>query len=145
MSKINYYFIIVFAFVLVSCEQEIGRIDFTKSDTSTIEFDLEKDREVKFWTAIDIEYKEKPLFVYDFEFYKGDEYLLKGGTDPLVTMNNRNEELTVADGVTHWKFYGRLDGSFIPKSDGKFTFKTTFIRNSNPDLKINKAEIVFVK
>ncbi|MBL4593884.1 MAG: hypothetical protein JKX68_08725 [Flavobacteriales bacterium] len=145
MQKKNILLILLVSILLFSCEKEIGRIDLTQNDTVIIEFDLEKDREVKFWTNLDIEYKEKPLFVYDFEFYKGDEYLLKGGTDPLITINNRDEELTVVNGITHWKFYGRLDGSFIPKSDGRFIFKTTFIRNNTPDLKINKAEIVFIK
>ena len=131
--------------LLFSCEEEIGKIDLTKKNSGEIKFELEKDREVKFWTNIDIEYVEKPLFVYDFEFYKGEEYLLKGGTDPLITTNNKDELLTVKDGISHWEFYGKLDGNFIPKSDGVFTFKATFVRNNKPDLKINKAEIVFVQ
>ena len=138
-------FFILISILLFSCEEEIGRLDLIQNKTVEIEFELEKDREVRFWTNIDIEYKEKPLFVYDFEFYKGDEYLLKGGTDPLVTMNNKEESLITKDGITHWKFYGKLDGNFIPKSDGVYTFKTTFVRNQKPGLKINKAEIVFVK
>lgn len=136
---------ILISVLLFSCEEEIGRLDLTQNNTGEIQFELEKDREVKFWTNIDIEYKEKPLFVYDFEFYKGDEYLLKGGSDPLVTMNNKDEVLTTKNGITHWKFYGKLDGNFVPKSDGKYTFKATFVRNNRPDLKINKAEIVFIK
>ena len=56
--------------LLFSCEKEIGRLDLTNNHTGQIQFELEKDREVKFWTNIDIEYVEKPLFVYDFEFYK---------------------------------------------------------------------------
>ena len=137
--------LVVLSLLLLACEEEIGRLDLRSHNTEEIVFDLEKDREVKFWTEIDIEYREKPLFVYDFEFFKGEEFMLKGGTDPLVTMNNKNETLTTKDGVTHWKFYGRLDGNFVPKSDGIYTFKTTFVKNNKPDLKINKAEIVFVK
>jgi hypothetical protein len=133
------------ALLLISCEKEIGKIDLTKNNVGEITFELEKDREVKFWTNMDVEYKKKPLFVYDFEFYKGDEYLLKGGTDPLATVNNKDETITIKDSITHWKFYGKLEGSFIPKSDGIYTFKTTFIKNNKPDLKVNKAEIVFLK
>ena len=141
----NFLLILVTSLFLLSCEKEIGKIDLTETHTAEITFELEKDREVKFWTNMDVEYKNKPLFVYDFEFYKGEEYLLKGGTDPLVTTNNKNETLTTKDGITHWKFYGKLDGSFIPKTDGIYTFKTTFIKNNKPGLKINKAEIVFIK
>lgn len=139
------FFLITVSLFLFSCDEEIGRLDLTKNNTGEIEFELEKDREVKIWTDMDIEYKEKPLFVYDFEFYRGEEFLLKGGTDPLTTTNNKDEELTTKEGITHWKFYGKLEGNFIPKSDGVYTFKTTFIKNNKPDLKINKAEIVFVK
>ncbi len=131
--------------LLISCEQEIGRLDLTQKNSGEISFDLEKHREVKIWTRMDIEYLEKPLFVFDFEFYKGQEFLLKGGTDPLVTTNNKNESLITKDRITHWKFYGKLDGNFIPKEDGNYTFKITFIKNNHPDLKINKAEVVFVK
>lgn len=142
--KIAVSFILI-SFLLISCEEEIGRLDLTQKNSGELSFDLEKHREVKIWTNMDIEYQEKPLFVYDFEFYKGKEFLLKGGTDPLVTTNNKNESLTTKDGITHWKFYGKLDGNFIPKADGNYTFKITFIKNNHPDLKINKAEVVFVK
>ena len=137
--------IIGIGLMLVSCEQEIGRLNLLDSNSAEITFELEKDRVVNLYTTMDIEYKEKPLFVYDFEFYKGEKYLLKGGTDPLITTNKKDELLTVKDGITHWKYYGKLDGNFIPKSDGVYTFKITFIKNNKPNLKINKAEIVFVK
>jgi len=137
--------LILTSFLLISCEKEIGRIDIDKNNPTKISFSLKKDREVKFFTDIDIEYKEKPLFVYDFEFYKGDEFLMKGGTDPLTTMNNKDELLETKNGITHWKFYGKLEGNFVPKVDGNYTFKITFVKNNHPDLKINKAEIVFVK
>lgn len=144
MNKIgSYSLIFIIAILFFSCENEIGRIDFTNKDKGEIQFDLEKDREVKIWTEIDIEYIEKPLFVYDFEFYKGDEFLLKGGTDPLVAMNKRDEVLTTEGGRSHWKFYGKIEGNFIAKEDGRYTFKTTFIKNKNPDLKINKIAVVF--
>ena len=142
--RVSYPFILI-SFLLISCEEEIGRLDLTHKNLGELSFELEKHQEVKIWTNMDIEYQEKPLFVYDFEFYKGKEFLLKGGTDPLVTTNNKNETLITKNGITHWKFYGKLDGNFIPKADGNYTFKVAFIKNNSPDLKINKAELVFVK
>ena len=141
----NKWCIIALSFFLVACDKEIGRIDHTNNTVGKIQLDLKKDKEVRIWTEIDIEYKGKPLFVYDFGFYKGNQFLLKGGTDPLVCINKKNESLITKNGITHWKFYGKLEGNFIPKEDTIFTFKTTFIKNKRPDLKINKAVIVFVK
>ena len=136
---------IIISIIITSCEQEIGRLDLTKNNPAEIQFRLKKGEEVKLWTDIDITYKEKPLFVYDCEFYKGDEFLFKGGTDPLATTNNRDEVLINENNITRWKFYGQLEGTFKAKEDATYRIKTTFIKNSNPDLDINKVEMVFIK
>jgi len=128
-----------------SCDKEIGKLDFTKNDTQEISFDLKKDREVKFYADMDIEYLKLPLFVFNFEFYKGKQFFVQGGTDPLDCVSLSKGKKIKINGKNRWAFYGKLDGNFIPPEDGNYTFKVTFIKNNQPDLKINKAEIHFVQ
>ncbi len=143
----NKFLLILFllSIVLISCEKEIGRIDLLKNNSEEIGFKLQKGDVINLYTDIDIEYKEKPLFVYECEFYYDEKILFKGGTDPLLTQNNQKESKVTIDGITHWKFYGKLQGNIIADMAGEYAIKTTFVRNNKPDLKINKAEIVFVK
>jgi len=145
MRGIFFIIIGIFSLFLISCENEIGRMNLEETNNQSITFELKKDKEVSIWTEIDIEYKNEPLFVYDFEFYKGEEFLMKGGTDPLTATNKRDEFKTIKDSVIHWKFYGKVEGSFIPKEDGQYTFKSTLVKNNPPDLKIHKMDIVFVE
>jgi len=132
-------------FALTSCQEEIGKIDLTDNPKKEIKLTLKEYEEVTLFTRIDIEYKKEPLFVYDFEFYQDTTLLLKGGTDPLKPIKKENEEKIKEGDITHWKFYGQLEGTFLPKTAGDYTFKVNFIRNNTSDLKINKAEVIFIK
>ena len=128
-----------------SCQSELKRIDFSTQNTAVIELDCEKHRQIDFYLDCDIEFTEKPVMVMDFEFYKGKEQILKGGLDPLAASPKENENRIEANGITHWKFYGKLEGNFIPPADTTFTIKPTLIYNKGPELKINKFELVLVR
>ncbi len=142
----KHLFLLLFtSFFLFSCDQEIGRVDLISSNSKELVFDLKKDETVSFYAEMDIEYKEKPLFVFNCEAYYNNNQLFVGGTDPLATSENKNEKFEVLNGITHWKFFGKLDGNLTVLQDGKYTIITTFVKNNKEDLKINKAEIVFVK
>lgn len=130
---------------LFSCTTEIERIDLVKSNNVFINVDCEKHRQIDFYLDCDIEYSEVPTMVMDFEFYKGEEQILKGGLDPLAISSRSNEVKTEIDGITHWKFYGKLEGNFIPPSDTIFTIHPTLIKNNHPNLKMNKFELVLVR
>lgn len=145
LKNILYFFILFFSFSFFSCEEEIGSINLTTKSVGKLTLNLKKDREIDIWTEMDIEYRKKPLFVYDFEFYNDSTRILKGGTDPLVFTHAKINNLSTKAGITHWHFYGKIEGNFIPKKDGIYTIKTTFVNNNYPDLKINKAKIIFVK
>lgn len=132
-------------FLLFSCTEEIHREDFTKKNIAEISVECEKHRQIDFYLDCDMEYSELPTMVMDFEFYKGKEQILKGGLDPLEATPKNNESRVVTEGKTHWKFYGKLEGNFIPPSDTTFTIKPTLIYNQHPDLKINKFELVLVR
>ncbi len=139
-------FIIVFLLLISSCTKEIKRLDLhPKNPVTSVSIDCKKDRQIDFYLDCDIEFKEQPVMVMDFEFYKGDEQILKGGLDPLAASPKENESKTDANGITHWKFYGKLEGNFIPPSDTIFIIKPTLIYNQHPDLKINKFELVLVR
>jgi len=144
-NKIKYIVGIVGSLFLFSCEQEIARVDLINDNSKEIVFELKKDETINFYTEMNIEYKEKPLFVFNCEAYYENSQLFQGGTDPLVTLENKNDKQDVINGVTHWKFFGKLDGDLKAIQDGKYTIKTTFIKNSEKGLKINKVEIVFIK
>src|SRR5690606_2776198 len=129
MKLIKQYFgLFLVAFLLVSCTTEIERVDVAKNENVVITVDCEKHRQIDFYLDCDIEYSETPTMVMDFEFYKGEEQLLKGGLDPLLTTKNVDEMKTEINGITHWKFYGKLEGNFIPPSDGVFTIRPTLIK-----------------
>ncbi len=136
---------IIIGLLFVSCENEVGRIDLLKNNPADFEIELKKGETLNLYTDMDIEYREKPQFVYDCEFYLGDVYLFKGGTDPLLTTENQNESLVEINGIKHWKYYGKLEGNLTAEKDGKYVIKTTFVKNNKPELKINKAEIIFLK
>ena len=132
-------------FILISsCKKEV-RVDLLSENGKEVFFNLEKDEIVNLYTEINITYKEKPLFVYHCSFKQDDLLMFEGGTDPLITIENEKEELKVIDGITHWKFFGKLDGNLTAKKDGVYSIKTTFLKNKQQDLKISKAEIVFTR
>ena len=143
MLRVGALFIL--AVCLFSCQEEIARVDLLKNNSEEIFFTLAKGEVVDLYADMDIEYKVKPLFVFDCEFYQGGFVLFKGGTDPLLTTGNQNESKEVTGGMTHWKYYGKLQGNITADMDGEYSIKTTFLKNNKPNLKINKAEIVFVK
>ena len=116
-----------------------------KTPTSAINIECEKDRQIDFYLDCDIEFKEEPNMVMDFEFFKGEQQILKGGLDPLLASHKENESKATLNGITHWKFYGKLDGNFIPTEDTTFTIKPTLVFNQTPSLKFNKFELVFVR
>lgn len=132
--------------VLFSCSQEeITRIDLTKDVVQVVNVKCEKHRQIDFYLDCDIEYKELPSMVLDFEFYQGQQQLLKGGLDPLNCTNLENESKVVTNGKTRWKFYGKLEGNFIPPSDTIFTISPTLVRNNAQGFKIHKMDLVFVR
>jgi hypothetical protein len=137
---------ILFVFVgLISCGKEDVRMDFLKKDSQAIQFQLEKGDVVNIYSEIDIQFNERPLFVYDFKFYCGDSLMYEGGTDPFETENNTLDTLLVENGISYLKLYGKLNGNMTAGKAALYTIKTTFIQSSNVDLKINKADIVFVR
>lgn len=134
---------LLLSFFIVSCEKEIGSVDLLKNNGQEIVFLLEEGDVVSFYTEMDIEYKEKPLFVYECEAYHGGFLLFKGGTDPLLTSENKNERIVNENGITYWRFTGKLDGTLKADMEGEYSVKTTFIKNNKLHLKINEARIVF--
>ena len=143
MKKVS--LLIGVAVLLFSCQEEIQRIDLVKNPITAIDIDCEKDRQIDFYLDCDIEFQEEPNMVMDFEFFKGDQQILKGGLDPLAANPKENEVKINSNGITTWKFYGKLEGNFIPTGDTTFTIKPTLIYNQTPSLKINKFELVFVR
>ena len=137
--------LVLFVILLFSCTTELERVDLFKNQFVNIQVECEKHRQIDFYLDCDIEYSELPTMVIDFEFYNGDEQILKGGLDPLLASPKSDELKIEKDGVTHWKFYGKLEGNFIPPSDGVFTIRPTLIKNNHPDLKVNKFELVLVR
>jgi hypothetical protein len=131
--------------LLFSCQEELQRIDLIKNPTTTIAINCEKDRQIDFYLDCDIEYSQMPVMVMDFEFFKGAEQILKGGLDPLAASQKTNEIKTNNGAITRWKFYGKLEGNFIPTADTVFTIKPTLVYNQTRSLKFNKFELVFVR
>lgn len=142
----RFSFLFVVTIFLFSCSQEeITRIDLTKEESQVVTIECEKHRQIDFYLDCDIEYKELPSMVLDFEFYQGQQQLLKGGLDPLNCTSLENESKVVSNGITHWKFFGKLEGNFIPPGDTVFSIYPTLIKNETPDFKIHKMEVVFVR
>ncbi len=139
--------LIFLTIVLISCggNNEVGRFDLLKQNHAEFKITLDAEEEVLLFADIDITYKEKPPLVFNCDFYRNGEYLFGGGTDPLMTTENSNDTKTINDGITHWKFYGKLEGSLTATEKGNYRIITTLLKNKQVDLKINKAEIVFVK
>jgi len=137
---------IAISFLFFSCsQQESIRVDLLQNDQKKVAFELEFGEEVNFYADIDIEYKEEPVLVYHCDLLFNGESLYNGGVDPLVTVQNVYDTTSVENGITHRKFYGRLRGNLRGREDGVYAVITTLVKNNHPDLKINKADIVFVK
>lgn len=141
----NIVLVLLISFLFFSCQEELQRVDLIKNKTTSIEIECEKDRQIDFYLDCDIEYQEEPDMVMDFEFFKGEQQILKGGLDPLLASPKENESKTTINGITQWKFYGKLEGNFIPTGDTTFTIKPTLVFNQTPSLKFNKFELVFVR
>ena len=104
----KYLFSILVLLSLFSCQQELQRVDLVKNPTVKVDIECEKDRQIDFYLDCDIEFKEEPDMVMDFEFFRGELQILKGGLDPLAASPKENESKTSANGIIHWKFYGRI-------------------------------------
>jgi len=140
------FLLFLIPFVLMSCDRELSRVDLLNENAKEVFFNLDAEEIVELYVDIDIEFKQEPLFVYHCELNQNGILLFEGGTDPLKTTLKENElKVTTADGITHWQFYGKLDGDLKASTKGVYSIKTTFLKNQEPNLKIKKAEIVFVK
>ncbi|PCI96391.1 MAG: hypothetical protein COB15_10245 [Flavobacteriales bacterium] len=139
------FYWVVISLLFFSCENEIGRVDLLKNNAEEVQFELQEGDVISLYTEIDIEYIKKPLFVYQFEFFKDGYPLYSGGIDPLVTTENKNETYSEKDGIVQWKFYGKLQGEFKADTTAIYSIKPSFIKNKEEGLKINKADIFFVK
>ncbi len=137
--------LLVVVLIMSSCQQDEIRMDLLQINQKNVEFELGAQEEIQFFADIDIEFRKKPDLVYHCDFYFEGKPLYSGGVDPLNTTDNLDDTLLVNDGITHWKFYGKLEGSLIGHQLGVYTIKTQLIKNNDPNLKINKADIVFVK
>ena len=142
---VNRSILISLIFLLLSCTTELARIDVSQNENIKIEVACKNDRQIDFYIDCDIEYTKVPTMVMDFEFFKGQEQVLKGGLDPLAATAKTNETKTKNGELTHWKFYGKLEGNFIPTADTVFTIKPILIKNNLPDLVIHKFELVLVR
>ena len=140
-----YSVFILFTVILFSCTTEIERVDIYKNNSVYIKIECLKGEEIDLYLDCDIEYTKEPKMVMDFEFYKGEEVIIKGGLDPLSASPKSDEVKNEINGVTHWKFYGKLEGNFNPPSDGAFTIHPTLIKNNHPSLKVNKFDLVLVR
>tara|TARA_B100000809_G_scaffold220010_1_gene227502 strand:- start:1430 stop:1861 length:432 start_codon:yes stop_codon:yes gene_type:complete len=141
----SFSFFIITAILLTSCKEEDVRVDLLNSYSNSVEFELDFDEVVNFYADIDIEYKEKPDLIYHCAFLRNGEPIFDGGVDALVTTDNLYDTLFVENGITHQKFYGKLKGNLTGERYGIYSVKTRLIKNNHPDLKINKADIVFVR
>lgn len=142
----RFSFLFVATIFLFSCSKEtITRVDLNQSGSQVANIECEKHRQIDFYLDCDIEYLELPSMVLDFEFYQGQQQLLKGGLDPLNCTALENESKVVKNGITRWRFYGKLEGNFIPPSDTIFSIYPTLIKNEAPDFKIHKMDVVFVR
>jgi len=141
----RFLYLLIISVFLFSCSKEtITRVDLTKTGYFA-NIECEKHRQIDFYLDCDIEFTEYPNMVLDFEFYQGQQQLLKGGLDPLNCTNLENESKVVTNGTTRWKFYGKLEGNFIPPSDTIFTIYPTLVKNNAQGFKIHKMDIVFVR
>ena len=140
------FILLVVAIISISCDRELARVDLLKENSKEVFFDLEAEEVIDLYVDIDIVFKETPLFVYHCALKQDGSLLFEGGTDPLTTTLNENEsKVTTIDGLTHWKFFGKLDGDLKASKDDIYSIKTTFLKNEDPNLIVKKAQIVFLK
>lgn len=143
MSRFSFFLIIVI--ITTSCKEDDVRVDLLNNNSKAVEFELDFDEVVSFYADIDIEYKVKPDLIYHCAFLRNGEPIFDGGVDAFVTTENLYDTLFVENGITHQKFYGKLEGNLTGERYGVYSVKTRLIKNNHPDLKINKADIVFVR
>lgn len=138
MRKSTFIFLVFLSFF--SCNEPVIRVDLLTNNSNEIHFQLEKRDVVNLYSDIDFEYTKKPLVVIHCQFYFKDCLLFEGGTDPLVI----NDTILIEKRNDGLKLYGKLDGNLKATKDGVYSIKTRFVKNNSLDLKINKADIVFV-
>ena len=73
--------LVSFLFVLLSfvaCNKPEVRVNLLTNNSEEVQFQLKKGDIVNLYSTIDMEYKEKPLFVYHCQFYFEDSLLFEG-------------------------------------------------------------------
>lgn len=139
-----FLFILILLFILACTKKESPRLNLIATPPQQANLSCEKHHQIDFYLDCDIEFRQFPVMVLDFEFYKGNQQLMKGGTDPLKCTNITKESKKIKKGITRWKFYGKLEGNFIPPSDTIFNIVPTLIKNNQQDFIIHKMDLVFV-
>lgn len=138
-------FLLSIALLFNGCCDKIASFNLTQTNFIEQPIRMRKGETITFWTAIDVEFKEKPLIVYSFKFYEGTQLLFEGGVDPFNAYPKEGFKTKKTGKTTNISFKGKLEGNFKAKKDGIYTIKVHLIKNNTPNLKLRKAKITFFK
>lgn len=142
---IKLLFTLSIAFLFNGCCDKIALFNLTQTNFIEQPIRMKKGETITFWTAIDVEFNEKPLIVYSFKFYEGDQLLFEGGVDPFNAYPKEGFNKEKLGTTTKISFKGKLEGNFKAKKDGIYTIKVHLIKNNTPILRLRKAKITFFK
>jgi hypothetical protein len=141
----------IIAILVAGCTgKEVGRIPVNTASTDLMivkesnPIPLKKGEKLYFWADMNMEYEGDLELRFVTEIYKDGQNI---GSVDLNPMDNdiKMNAVETSFGNSHKASYlGRMDFLEI-KEDGAYTFKTALSSNSNPTLKLNKAELVLRK
>lgn len=105
---------------------------------------LKKQEEIAFWSHMSLAYDGEVDLRFRVRVLRGDSDLTLLEIDPLEKNITMGETRTDLNGHVEWTFTGKNHTWVVP-DDATYTFKAILTEESNPGLRINKAELLLKK
>lgn len=130
---------------------EIGRLPINSISTDEehlvikeTSIDLQKGDRIDFWSDMDFVSEGELALEFRVKMFKEGEELEMFSVFPFQGNLTVNEKKIEANGKTTWSFQKKNLSKEI-KESGKYTFSAILVSNNNPQITLNKAELVIRK
>jgi hypothetical protein len=140
--------------VLTGCDallgKEVARLPINEVSTAghevvkQVTLPLQKDDKIALWSDMDLAYEGASPVRFQVQVTKDGAPFKELQLDPTEKNVTVGEVKTDVNGSINWRFSGKNAELLIPAA-GSYTFKARLVADSNPTLRLARAELVLKK
>lgn len=101
-------FLFVCILWVLGCGKEIGRIEFQEPTRVSKSFEIDPQKELAFWTDLEIEYFGNLYFVYKIKILEGQQLIEEIVCNPLDVSIRVKSIRTAINNKTYLKYEGKM-------------------------------------